>query len=318
MCKLCKSALVNITAILLFLVSLSSCIIISRTQEIAPNFADGKTVIVGMTLPASTTTLSDNSTETSIPTRTATLKRTATPLPSPTWTSIPTLQELQAKELINKLLVENANCELPCIWGMVPGTTSWYEAQQFLSSFMEYQGQNGNPRGSMEVDYGSRESVDNVQISISVKNYNILGFHLSPPGTAIRYRLDEILTRYGVPDAVFIGTYPNSPVNNFLPFDMILYYPNYSFSVLYNYNAKKIGDHLQVCPSDQPIGPELQVWDPKVDYPLDKMYPDYFKKGSLPMLSVDEALGIDVDQFTIKYKSKNSSNCFNTKIDSWQ
>lgn len=316
--KLCKSTLIFIIVNLLLLVPLSSCQMFSDTQEIAPDFAEGKTAIVGMTLPASTTTFSGNSTETSIPTRTATLTRTATPIPSPTWTSIPTLQELQAKELINKLLVENANCELPCVWGMTPGTTSWYEAQQFLSSFMEYQGQNGNPRGSMEVDYGSRESVDNIQISISVKNYHILGFHLSPPGTAVRYRLDEILTRYGVPDEVFIGTYPDSPVKGFLPFDMILYYPNYSFSVLYNYNAKKIGDHLQVCPSDQPIGPELQVWDPQIDYSLEILYPAYFQQGSMPMLDMEEALGMDLEQFTNEYKNQFSSKCFITKNELWQ
>jgi hypothetical protein len=51
-----------------------------------------------------------------------------------TWTPLPTYSSEEAMTEVRKLY-ENATCNLPCWWGIVPGKTNWNEAWQFLGRF---------------------------------------------------------------------------------------------------------------------------------------------------------------------------------------
>ena len=315
--KLCKNVWIYGIATLLVLVLLSSCQINSGTEETNPDDAKGKTAPVVKTEPTFKITPSQNPTKTTTPTRPATATRTASPSRTPTWTPIPTLQDEQAKNLINQLLTENANCELPCVWGIIPGQTPWFEAQRFLLSFLEVEDQGGDPSSVLRVDFRSLEAMPDIEISLSVKKYDVMYILLDPPSTAISYRVEDILSRYGEPESVYIGATTGFPVKGLLPFDMILYYPDHHFSALFEYNGEIIGNQIRVCPVAQPIGPKLTVWDIRIDRSLEELYRGIFDPSPPYLLNVEEALGMDTEQFTDKYKNKNPGNCFVTKTDLW-
>lgn len=68
----------------------------------------------------------------------------ATSIPSPVLTSTFTPQPTLAYDVQDEfvsLLTQNGGCSLPCLWGIVPGKTSWQEAATLLSPFVY------NPRG---------------------------------------------------------------------------------------------------------------------------------------------------------------------------
>lgn len=67
------------------------------------------------------------------PTKTPTITATVTIEPMPT--PLPTLNSREASLAVQKLLLENGNCQLPCWWGIVPGKTSWENTRKFLSPF---------------------------------------------------------------------------------------------------------------------------------------------------------------------------------------
>lgn len=321
MAKLNKQHISYGLATLMFVTILANCQATPVfNKEVTPTFITSTVMIKKerdnplIIVPTSSPTVTIMPTESA----TITVARTKTPMPTSTWTPIPTLNKPEARAFINKMLTRNADCELPCVWGIIPGQTKWYEAQQFLQSFLDYKGQVGASSGSMKVDYEADKSMGDIKIEISVKNQNINGFYLPSPGTKVRYRLDQILTRYGEPEKAYINTYPDTPVRGLLPFDLILYYPNFGFSALFNYNAAKIGNHIQVCPSKQPIGPNLVIWDPQTNYPLEEIYPEYFETGTIPTLNLIEALGIDLAQFTNTFKYQNAGICFVTQNDLWQ
>ncbi len=62
---------------------------------------------------------------------------TATAIPIMTWTPLPTLTSKEAQERVHELLLNNAGCEFPCWWGIIPGKTNWPEAYHFLASFVD-------------------------------------------------------------------------------------------------------------------------------------------------------------------------------------
>lgn len=81
-----------------------------------------------------TTTPVVTSTKTStppLPSETAT--QTASPTKTPTLTPLPSLDPLTAEEAIKALLQETNECQAPCIWGIVPGESSYGEARNLLT-----------------------------------------------------------------------------------------------------------------------------------------------------------------------------------------
>jgi len=320
MIKLSNHTINNIFLCVIFTVLLTNCQRVSMQETDIPD--SERSISATKIINRSTSTVEESRfiTETVVPTQTTRPTRTSTLIPTSTWTPLPTLSEQAAKKQIDQLLTDNGGCELPCVWGLVPKETSWFEAEQFLQSFMKikYQGEGTPLKGVLVAfEYKRKENLERQSIQLRVENYQVTGFWLSPPTTKIRYRLDQILARYGKPEEIYITTYPYSRVKDILPFDMILYYPEYGFSALFNYNAKNTGDHLWVCPTSQPISPDLRIWDPQTEVSLKEVYPDYFP-GGRAKLSVDKALGIDIGQFTNEFRKDDTTNCFVTLNELWE
>ena len=304
--------------LMIFTIFLSGCQEVSDYETTASAYPS-----TTATLTATSTIVPETATPMPSATYTKTIRptKTITPTPTNTWTPFPTLVHSEAQELIEQLLTNNANCELPCVWGMIPGETTWHEARQYLNSFMEYYGQGGGGTysgTSFGYKYPPHVIMRKVEINVTVKKYLVSGFHLFPPGTTYRYTLDQILTRYSSPESIYIHTYPSSPIAGKLPFYVLLHYPEYGFSAFFSFNAKKIEEGLQVCPKNQQIGPELYIWNPAEEaYSLEELYSSFFEDESIVTLSVEEALGINIEEFTNVYRNGETTECFTTPGEIW-
>ena len=88
--------------------------------------------------PSQTNTMTRTTTPflTTTPTLTATIEpsstKTKSPTLTPSWTPRPTLPLDEAIETVQELIRTNGGCEFPCWWGLVPGETTWWEAEAFL------------------------------------------------------------------------------------------------------------------------------------------------------------------------------------------
>src|SRR5687768_11847220 len=81
----------------------------------------------GLVTPSSTIPVAITSTKISTPSFTP--LPTETPTPSITPTIVPTLPIEDAKVKLLELLSDNANCRLPCLWGITLGLSTPQEAQ---------------------------------------------------------------------------------------------------------------------------------------------------------------------------------------------
>ena len=93
------------------------------------------TIIIATPNPTVTETIVE-ATHRALPSRS--VSPTSTPIhPTPTvepiWTLPPTLLPDEASLKIKELLENHRGCQLPCLWGISPGKTTWEDARDFLS-----------------------------------------------------------------------------------------------------------------------------------------------------------------------------------------
>jgi hypothetical protein len=254
--------------------------------------------------------------DTSTPTTTA----TPTPLP-PTWTPLPTLSSEDAQARVIELLKDNAGCELPCWWGIVPGETSWQSAQQFLTSLA---GRVGQGVSSISIKNGIEYSYLNYAVRYKVTGYPediASGYRVSngiidmivvsETGTELSYQIFQMFDLYGPPQEVLINVMPDSNIGK--PWLWLaLFYPQRGIMAFYDGAAKLYEGKVQIC--SQGLGPRLTL------LPIGEMTLDEMKRSLLDlnvraiMKPVNEAMGMEIEDFYNEMKSPDS--CY--PIDSSQ
>jgi hypothetical protein len=178
----------------------------------------------------------------------------------PSLTPLPTLSPNQAQEMVLNLLKNNADCVLPCWWGITPGKTLWQNAYHFLSSFAERIDQGSINASTIFEVYntipGYRDSIASSYIMTDgiVEKISVL-----PRGTELRYQLYQVLTEYGMPDDVLLFMSDVSPAGS--PwFYFYIFYVEKGFTVIFNGEAQLDNNIFQICPDG--LGPKLILIPP--------------------------------------------------------
>ena len=136
------------------------------------------------------------------------------------------------------------------------------------------------------------------------------------------YTLPQIFSNYGPPASVYIGTWTEGPIlgGPYIPFSVVLYYPETGFLIEYTSPNKKVGQYVQGCPQLSLF--TLYTVSPDEDISLEKILSnssgdgiraeniDYFKP-------IEEATGMTIDEFYQKFKDPNNTECLETPIDLW-
>lgn len=159
----------------------------------------------------------------------------------PTWTPLPTYSSNQARQVTMNLYSTSA-CKLPCLWGIIPGETSWLEAWQFLGRFAT----NHLPSDTLLLESKEHRGYIHFQVyldfpqtfeekyhltsngplfTISIKTFTVDYIDLNT-GSIELYMLPNILANYGKPEKIYVLGGETQIASGI---ELLLYYPNNGF-----------------------------------------------------------------------------------------
>lgn len=246
-------------------------------------------------------------------------------------TPIPTLSSFDSENYVKELLERNADCNLPCIWGIVPGKTSYSEAQRFFESL--------GWKGSESHDvYYTGKYLESVSLPITIGIYAVNGvvekIHIGVGGKdflslAKYFSFENIVKVYGRPTEVlvFIGTSPGILEPDETSFELLLYYESKNALIEYVGTATKAGNGYRFCPS-QPNAEstELDTFSGNVSLYVDDEsqtkapealvrpfweLPDYY-------ISSEDALDMNVNEFYETVLQNDGDTCYVSPLDAWR
>lgn len=240
-----------------------------------------------------------------------------------TETPLPTLNPEDAYTQLQDLLKNNANCRLPCWWGITPGKTSWQDASRFLKTFSNVKSENELGVTSPNNDYvyyyayfqvprefGTLNHSYVVKDNLVIKIYAYV-FDWSP----FLY-LSNVLTEYGPPDGIFITTYRNE-LNGMRPYLIYLVYEKLGILLEYSGgDAKNIGDTVQNC-FEELDSPFVYIWSTDEPLTAKEALDKYFRQPMAYPVAIEKAAGMDINTFYEKFKNPSSANCVVTPAELW-
>ena len=188
-------------------------------------------------------------------------------------TVVPTLSEGDARKELLDLLTTNGGCQLPCLWGITPGSSAYQNAQATLlrlSSLSEITGfstglgsvspgyTEGNYFINTNVNFLSENEIVTfisfrVQILQKIVASNgepsFLGvFEVTPFGKHIEYyMLSNLLAQLGTPASVVISTSANPNPRGQGGFDIVVLYPEQGVAAHYTTKGYLIEENVKGC-----------------------------------------------------------------------
>lgn len=263
-----------------------------------------------------------------LPVRTATISLSPTSLsPNMTFTPLPTLTADEAKISIQILLENNAECQLPCWWGITPGKTTWLEARHFLESVSMYILEEKSsklkdvsiatvaiplPSPYSNATYMAHKYFvkNGVVDSIEVYNFNL----------AYSYYIPKFLDTYGQPEEVWIRTFAKEEmgIQNYM---VDLFYQN--LGVLLEYSTGEplddVNGKLQNCLIKDMDSPFIFLWSPEEQIlSFQDAKQKFLDTSNLPEPKpLFEATGMDVKTFYEIFKNPDTDVCLETPKNLW-
>lgn len=242
---------------------------------------------------------------------------TPTAVPSP----MPTLTLTEKTAVTSELYNTNANCELPCWWGIVPGETDWDTAQLFLNTIaseMYFHESNVDSLDfNVEVDVpvpDDLSEIDFLRHTFIVKDGIIVKIEQERPRGIRRINtIAEILKNYGRPKEVWLDTVGYTFGDSYYPFRVALFYPEMGILIRYFDDAELFDDYLTGCP--QRRSGKLTLWSPNLE--LSFMEALGSQQGAQYNKPLGEATEMDVETFYQTYLDPDTETCIETPVELW-
>lgn len=200
----------------------------------------------------------------------------------PTSAMIPTLPSDEAGVELQKKLSNNGGCQLPCLWGISPGISTFQDVLQILVPLSSLS-------NSTYLDSPAAGSISPSYTENDLEIYTRIGFATSPDNNIINriifnaeahknksdgyddifdsesfdakisaYTLPHILSEIGIPSSVLIATYGGSLTRGSTGgFDLLLLYPDQGILVNYTTQMHIVGTNILGCPSKAHVEMEL-------------------------------------------------------------
>ena len=266
-------------------------------------------------------TVTMKSTSTNIPTQdlstlTSTPTKTIRPTPIPTLT----LQSAEVAGTLAANMVDNPNCELPCLYGIIPGKATFKQAFTIMSALGEYQGAY-YPGGIPGVSEDFEKYTFKIPLPQKYDGQDTAIYHFSVDRDLVAkvetqsvVFLSTILHELGKPTNIWvrlnISASEDGPPP--FPFGIALFYEQLNLGVVYYViNGYPIGEKIQSCVNNQA---EVIIGSEKIPITYES-----FEKisGYTTQPSLEEALGLDINSFYENYKDLSGEICFQTPFDIW-
>lgn len=263
---------------------------------------------------------------------------TGTPIPtkSPTPVPLPTLPPEQVSENVVELLKTNAGCQLPCIWGITPGFTSWAEAGQKLQQAdltlsADRQGTSLVHYDSLLISSAMVEEAMFTKIEFIEQNSVVTAIRLhgegyySPPDFKkiwMSYAPESIMSNLGSPTRVWIKAVASASEGNptSFPYELWLFYD--PLGLLLRYSGTVDGKPIyQFCPTfsdSDNIGNAIDVYAVSVG---DAASPeDLTELATMPYppRNLEEITKMTIEDFYLLYIQKDKLICFETPQNIWK
>lgn len=289
-------------------------------------------------------------------TLTPTLLPTKIPTNTLTITPRPTLSIEEAKTLILELVQKHENCQLPCLWGFVPGENDLEKAQAFVRQFglgdfrigdIELGAHDYGDVGGVGIAYKKNGTTIIIHwsyyqsgttsklelLTLSLRSMEILGIDpinqlpiLSPVyGDRVfnmelhDYLLPSILAAYGQPKQVLLTVLPDepdSPYMNWHPFSVAIIYPDKGLYIEFEMSRQTLGGNY--CARLDSSHISLATWDPKHEMSLEYIV----EKAGLSITarnhkSIEEATSLSVEDFYKVFRDPENITCLETPMKIW-
>jgi hypothetical protein len=322
-----------------FILSLSGC------SKMIPSITPSPTLItrntqteIIMTSPIATESVTPSPTATVLIV-TSTAWSTAIPTPTiteelPTPTLSPTLTLDERNNKLLELLKTNAGCELPCIWGIIPGETNWEDAYHILFPL-------GDPgfeihRDKYKIYNYEYQNFQDGYIAIlgMLVNSGIIDIVFEQPLVYYdsnylgqfweQFSLHSLLVINGPPSRIWVvlttGEY-YLPDSTF--FNIWLFYDRLGLLITYYDIAIKVNSDYQVCPNQPnfnastPLQLSFLTQDPSNDRSLEEAYKLFTGAPIQGYQSLQDAAGLEINEFYDLIVQGNTGACFDTPRDIW-
>ena len=218
----------------------------------------------------STAEFQNTVTNETLPTQTATSVSTMTPVPTVVILNqvTPPVQDENKWTYIQDLMENNGYCNLPCLWGITPGVTTWESIEPFLLSIAD------------EIGYGNETtlSVNNSLYTLYSHYYRyrlegysgILAINIltDPVGivnvittrvplTSKKFEISQVLADYGEPAEILLDSTDKYPPGRKW-YWIVLLYPEYGFAAFYQGEGESADEGIRSCPGT--TGPYLSLF----------------------------------------------------------
>ncbi len=274
--------------------------------------SEGRTLAIETPTPESYSTPEITPTITS--TITASPTRTLTPTLVPTTTETPfhTPVLTEASEAVRQLLMQEMECESPCIWGVIPGQTTLEEAQDIFIRLKEplQIGQMIGDVYSTIFDFNDGLggtvilSVDNGYVSSINLGIGLANFKGDPyPRTWQAYSPETLFNKYGPPSEVYFSvSYPREPpfMTGKAWYSMDIYFESKNIIVEYGSGVTQEGELIRACPLSDQFSSGVGIW-----FGEDPVFPP--PKGGVPL---ETATMLTLEEFYNLLKEGSKSACF--------
>jgi hypothetical protein len=261
---------------------------------------------------------------------------TSTPSPTLSPTPWPTLPIDQVVGNVVELLKTNAGCQLPCIWGITPGVTSWVEAEQQLQQAgiqtASYH------QGTSLIHYDtllipSITTATNVftKVEFSEQDGAVTSIHLygegfSSPGEFKEiwssYAPERIIPTLGQPTRVWIDAVASAaegPPTSF-PYELWVFYDQLGLLLRYQgtVDARPV---YRFCPTFSDSGNIGITMDVYAVSTLGGNSPEdltELKGMAFPPRNLEEAAGLTIEEFYGLFLKNDQPICFETPRNIWK
>ncbi|HZU87125.1 MAG TPA: hypothetical protein VFF78_06555, partial [Anaerolineaceae bacterium] len=255
--------------------------------------------------------------------------------------AIPTLAVEDARARLTDLLANNGVCQLPCLWGITPGTTTNQEAATILaplsslSNFAVFD----FDIGTIYIEYKIKDDL-RMLIDVVFESNQDDVYHVHFQGRASKelgagngwdddfdstdfgerldfYMLHQVLTTYGRPSSVLLFTYGEFPSPRYGQghFKLILIYPKQGIMIQYTTEMRVVGDNVEGCLANAHI--MMDLFPPENPGAFD----EYVASTELPSLMayykpLEEVTSLSIDDFYELFRQP-TDECLVTPANLW-
>lgn len=244
------------------------------------------------------------------------IAETVVPLKSPSPSMRPTDDVIELLARVNR-------CDLPCWWGIQPGTTPWTTAEEIVAPYaLEI---------SSPIQITLEEVAYDVLIPVPPEVYptRLLHRYVVEDGLVQRievtvgdvdgFQISELMEKLGQPKEVWVKTYSEAREGS-LPFVTALYYPNMGVVAQYSGEAEEDGGYVVECPEDRFPSVNLVLTPPTQDVAFEEAVEDAILLGPTQLWKyqrLEEVSELDPQSFYERYRQPDNTSCIKTEAGNW-